>query len=62
GLAGPAGSRLPAELAPAELRRAERALELSGFDSALAIRCLLNALTAGAGTDSAPLRALAGRL
>jgi methionyl-tRNA synthetase len=57
----PAGSHLPAELAPAELERAARALELSGFDSALATRCLINALTAGAGTDSAPLRALLGR-
>jgi methionyl-tRNA synthetase len=59
--AGPAGSALPAELAPAELTRAERALQLSGFDSALATRCLLNALTAGTGADSAPLRALTGR-
>jgi methionyl-tRNA synthetase len=59
--AGPAGSALPAELAPAELTRAERALQLSGFDSALATRCLLNALTAGTGAGSAPLRALTGR-
>jgi methionyl-tRNA synthetase len=57
----PAGSRLPAELAPAELERAARALRLSGFDSALATRCLLNALSTGVGTDSAPLRALTGR-
>jgi methionyl-tRNA synthetase len=57
----PAGSHLPAGLAPAELERAARALELAGFDSALATRCLLNALTAGAGADSAPLRALTGR-
>jgi methionyl-tRNA synthetase len=57
---GAAGG-LPAVLAPAELERAERALRLSGFDSALATRCLLNALTAGAGADSAPLTALTGR-
>jgi methionyl-tRNA synthetase len=56
----PAGG-LPAELAPAELERAARALQLSGFDSALATRCLLNALTAGAGAGSAPLAALTGR-
>jgi methionyl-tRNA synthetase len=58
--ARPAGG-LPAELAPAELERAARALQLSGFDSALATRCLLNALSAGAGADSAPLTALTGR-
>jgi methionyl-tRNA synthetase len=57
----PGGPALPAVLAPAELIRAERALQLTGFDSALATRCLLNALTAGTGADSAPLRALTGR-
>jgi len=57
----PAAGRLPGELAAAELERAERALQLSGFDSALAARCLLLALTAGAGTDSAALAALTGR-
>jgi methionyl-tRNA synthetase len=55
------GAALPAELAEAELERADRALQLIGFDSALAIRCMLNALTAGVGTDSVVLAALAGR-
>src|SRR5262249_21913369 len=44
--AQPAGW-LPAELAGAELERAERALRLDGFDSALAARCLVAALSAG---------------
>jgi methionyl-tRNA synthetase len=57
----PAGGGLPAELAAAELERAAQALRLTGFDSALATRCLLLALTAGAGTDSAALAALTGR-
>jgi methionyl-tRNA synthetase len=57
----PADGRLPAELAGAELERAARALQLSGFDSALATRCLLLALTAGVGADSATLAALTGR-
>jgi methionyl-tRNA synthetase len=52
---------LPAALAPAELERAEQALRLPGFDSALAIRSLVSALTAGAGGDSPALAALAGR-
>jgi methionyl-tRNA synthetase len=51
----------PAELATAELARAEHALRLSGFDSALAVRCLLTALAAGAGSESIALAALAGR-
>ena len=57
----PSGSGLPPELAAAELRRAEQALQLSGFDPALALRCLLGALTAGAGRDSLALAALTGR-
>jgi methionyl-tRNA synthetase len=57
----PADGRLPAELAAAELERAAAALQLSGFDSALAARCLMLALTAGAGADSATLAALTGR-
>jgi methionyl-tRNA synthetase len=52
---------LPRELAAAELERAERALHLAGFDSALAVRCLAAALSAGAGKDSLALAALAGR-
>lgn len=52
---------LPAGLATAELQRAEQALHLTGFDSALAVRCLVSALTAGAGADSLALAALAGR-
>jgi methionyl-tRNA synthetase len=57
----PAAGRLPARLAAAEIERAEQALRLNGFDSALATRSLLAALTAGAGADSAPLAALTGR-
>ncbi len=57
----PTGPGRPAELAPAELQRAERALQLAGFDSALAVRCLLGALTAGTGINSPALAALAGR-
>ncbi|MGH3221774.1 MAG: class I tRNA ligase family protein, partial [Streptosporangiaceae bacterium] len=56
-----ADGRLPAELAAAELERAEHALRLTGFDSALAARCLLLALSAGAGAGSAALAALTGR-
>lgn len=51
---------LPAALAEAELRRADLALELVGFDASLAIRCVVNALTSGHGLDSAALSALAG--
>jgi methionyl-tRNA synthetase len=58
--AGPVGV-LPKELGPAELERAERALHLVGFDSALAVRCVLNALSTGIGTDSTALAALLGR-
>lgn len=52
---------LPAALVEAELERATRALALVGFDAALAIRCLLAALGAGAGHDSLALTALTGR-
>jgi methionyl-tRNA synthetase len=52
---------LPDALAQAEIERAERALELAGFDAALAIRCLAAALTAGQGHDSLVYTALAGR-
>jgi methionyl-tRNA synthetase len=58
---GPAGAGLPAVLARAELERAEHALRLSQFDAALAVRCVLAALTAGTGVDSVALAALAGR-
>jgi len=57
----PAGSGLPARLAAAELERAERALRLPGFDSALAVRSLLAALSTGTGTDSVAMAALTGR-
>ena len=57
----PADGRLPAELAAAELERAAHALRLTGFDSALAARCLVLALSSGAGADSAALGALMGR-
>ena len=61
-LAGtPPPGGLPMALAEAELERADRALSLIGFDSALAIRCLLAALSAGVGADSVALAALAGR-
>ncbi|MFL6162617.1 MAG: class I tRNA ligase family protein [Jatrophihabitantaceae bacterium] len=52
---------LPVELAAAELERAEHALRLNGFDSSLAVRCLLGALAAGHGRGSATLAALTGR-
>jgi methionyl-tRNA synthetase len=60
GVAAP-GGYLPGELAAAELERAEHALRLVGFDSALATRCLLAALSAGAGASSGTLAALLGR-
>jgi methionyl-tRNA synthetase len=52
---------LPPVLAAAELERADRALQLAGFDSALATRCLLAALSAGKGADSVAAAALTGR-
>ena len=58
---GTAGTGLPAVLARAELERAEHALRLSQFDAALAVRCVLAALTAGTGADSVALAALSGR-
>jgi methionyl-tRNA synthetase len=60
-LDGSGSAGLPEALAVAEIERAERALELPGFDAALAIRCLTAALTAGHGHDSLALAALAGR-
>jgi methionyl-tRNA synthetase len=57
----PRAGGLPSVLAAAELERAERALHLAGFDSALAVRCLLAALTSGAGADSVAMAALTGR-
>ena len=60
-LDGDGSAGLPPALAVAEIERAERALELPGFDAALAIRCLTAALTAGHGHDSLALAALAGR-
>lgn len=60
GAPGPADG-LPAALADAELLRADRALDLVGFDSALAVRSLLAALSAGVGHGSAALSALTGR-
>lgn len=60
-LDGGGSAGLPEALAVAEVERAERALELPGFDAALAIRCLTAALTAGHGHDSVALAALAGR-
>jgi methionyl-tRNA synthetase len=58
---GTGGAALPPPLAAAELERAEQALRLTGFDSALAVRCVMSALTAGAGADSIALTALTGR-
>jgi methionyl-tRNA synthetase len=59
--AAPAGDTPLTVLAEAELQRSEQALRLTGFDSALAIRCLLGALAAGTGTGSVAMAALAGR-
>lgn len=56
-----AAGAVPDVLVDAELARAESALRLTGFDAALAARCLLNALETGAGRDSVALAALAGR-
>ncbi|HEX4703565.1 MAG TPA: class I tRNA ligase family protein [Pseudonocardiaceae bacterium] len=56
-----AGPALPAALADAELTRAEQALRLPGFDSALAVRNTLAALSAGTGRDSPAVAALTGR-
>lgn len=55
------GGQVPAVLAAGELERAERALHLNGFDSSLAVRCLLGSLSAGSGYDSIAMKALAGR-
>jgi methionyl-tRNA synthetase len=61
-LAGKAAAGgLPAVLARAELDRADHALQLTGFDSALAVRSVLAALGAGVGHDSPALAALTGR-
>jgi methionyl-tRNA synthetase len=57
----PRAGALPGALAAAELMRAERALQLANFDSALAVRCLVAALSAGTGGSSLALAALAGR-
>lgn len=59
--ARPGGQALPPVLAEAELERAELALNLAGFDSALAVRGLMSALAAGIGHDSVTLDALTGR-
>lgn len=59
--AAPGRGSVPPELAAAEVERAEHALRLSGFDSALAIRSLVNALGAGVGLDSVAFAALTGR-
>ncbi|MDP9221690.1 MAG: class I tRNA ligase family protein [Actinomycetota bacterium] len=55
------GPAIPVALAAAELDRAEQALHLAAFDSALATRSLLMALTTGKGIDSPAMAALAGR-
>lgn len=60
-LEGKASTDLPGVLSAAELERAEHALRLTGFDAALAVRCLFNALGTGAGADSIALTALTGR-
>lgn len=52
---------MPVELAAGELERAGAALQLTGFDSSLAARCLLGALSTGQGYDSVALNALTGR-
>jgi methionyl-tRNA synthetase len=55
------GTGLPTQLAAGELERAEQSLELAGFDSAVALRCLLGALSSGHGYDSVAMTALTGR-
>ena len=61
GAAATAQGALPPVLAAGEIERAEHALRPAQFDSALAVRCLIAALAAGSGADSAALAALAGR-
>jgi methionyl-tRNA synthetase len=51
---------LPAELADAELDRAERALHPGGFDAALAVRCALGAVRARPERAAALLASMAG--
>jgi methionyl-tRNA synthetase len=51
---------LPSSLVPAERRRGERALELVGFDAALAVRSLLSLLAAGTRERGPLLAALTG--
>ena len=53
-------TRLPQPLVPAERRRGELALQLVGFDAALAARSLLNLLAAGARERGPLLTALTG--
>lgn len=55
------GGVLPVELGAAEVDRSEQALRLNGFDSSLAVRCLIAALSAGTGADSVSMAALTGR-
>jgi methionyl-tRNA synthetase len=57
----PTGAGLPPALARGELERADRALQLTGFDPALSLRCLLGALSNGHGLDSVAMAALTGR-
>ncbi|HST46939.1 class I tRNA ligase family protein [Jatrophihabitans sp.] len=56
-----AGAGLPAQLAAGELERAEQSLQLTNLDPAMALRCLLGALSSGHGYDSVALTALTGR-
>jgi len=56
-----AGAGLPAALAAGELERAEQSLRLASLDPAMALRCLLAALSAGQGGDSVAMSALTGR-
>ncbi len=55
-LSGTSSSKPDGELVQRELARGEQALRPRSFDPALAVRCLLNALSAGA--DSSQARAL----
>lgn len=59
--ARPAGAGRPAALAAGQPERAERALDLGGFDPALAVRRMQAALATGAGANSTALAALTGR-
>jgi len=59
--ARPAGAGAPAALAAGQLERAERALDLGGFDPAPAVRCMQAPLAARVGANSTARAGLTGR-